>query len=127
MKYLINGLVRIVTAIDWPMMLILMVLASAGMLVMHSAVGGTDWRFAEQLRNFAVALVALWVVALIPQPVYMKFALPCYVLGLGLLVAVMLFGDTSNTMAQYWHWSHTTFRDDENRDALNVGVVFSSS
>ena len=95
MKYLINGLVRIVTAIDWPMMLILMVLASAGMLVMHSAVGGTDWRFAEQLRNFAVALVALWVVALIPQPVYMKFALPCYVLGLGLLVAVMLFGDTS--------------------------------
>jgi len=95
MKYLITGFIRFVTAIDWPMMLILIVLASIGMLVMHSAVGGTDWRFADQLRNFLVALTALWVVALIPQPVFMKFALPCYLLGVALLIAVMLFGDTS--------------------------------
>jgi rod shape determining protein RodA len=95
MKHLMAALRYFVTAIDWPMMFILLILAVTGMMVMHSAVGGTDWRFADQLRNFVVALSALWVVAMIPPSLYMRGAVPFYLLGVGLLLAVMVFGDTS--------------------------------
>ena len=95
MKMLFRFCVRAFTAIDWPLMVILLLLASAGLIVMHSAVGGTDWRFADQVRNFAVAFVAMWVVAMTPPHIVVRMAIPFYAVGLLLLFAVMFFGDTS--------------------------------
>ena len=94
MRYVVAFVVRMFNAIDWPLMIILAILAGIGLLVMQSAVGGTDWRFADQTRNFVVALVAMWVVAMTPPHVIMKFAVPFYVLGVVLLVSGFLFGDT---------------------------------
>lgn len=113
MKYLFNFLRRAITSIDWPLMLILMVLASVGMLVMHSAVGGTDWRFADQSRNFMVALVAMWGVAMTPPHIIAKFAVPFYVVGVVLLLGVFFFGDTSKGATRWLNLGFTRIQPSE--------------
>lgn len=92
---LFNWLVRGLRAIDWPLLLIVACLSGAGLLVMQSAVGGTDWRFADQSRYFVVALVLMWVIALIPPLWLARLAPLMYGAGIVLLVAVMFMGDTS--------------------------------
>jgi len=92
---LFNGLLRIVRAIDWPLLLIVACLSAAGLMVMHSAVGGTDWRYADQSRYFVVALVVMWSVALVPPEWLARLAPIAYGGALALLVAVVFVGDTS--------------------------------
>lgn len=113
MKFVFDFLRRVVNAIDWPLMLILLVLASIGLLVMHSAVGGTDWRFADQSRNFIVALIAMWVVAMIPPHIIAKFAVPFYVVGVLLLLGVFFFGDTSKGATRWLNLGFTRIQPSE--------------
>ena len=113
MRYVVAFVVRMFNAIDWPLMLILVILAGIGLLVMHSAVGGTDWRFADQTRNFAVALVAMWVVAMTPPHSLLKLAVPFYALGLVLLVGVYLFGDTSKGATRWLNLGFTRIQPSE--------------
>jgi len=90
-----NALMRFIRSIDWPLMLLLLVLSSMGLLVLHSAVGGTDWRYADQSRYFVYALIIMWVVAMVPLEWIRKLSWLIYVVGLVLLIGVELFGDTS--------------------------------
>ncbi|MCC7226488.1 MAG: rod shape-determining protein RodA [Burkholderiaceae bacterium] len=113
MKYVVGFIFRMFNAIDWPLMLILLILTGVGLLVMHSAVGGTDWRFADQTRNFVVALVAMWIVAMTPPHIIMKLAVPFYVLGVVLLVAVFLFGDTSKGATRWLNLGFTRIQPSE--------------
>jgi len=103
MKRLLHAAVRAVLALDWPLMIILLLLATLGLVVMHSAVGGTEWRFAEQSRNFLIAFAALWITALIPLDVLRRFSLPVYVVGVLLLLGVALFGETSKGATRWLH------------------------
>ena len=113
MRFVVAFVVRMFNAIDWPLMVILVILAGIGLLVMHSAVGGTDWRFADQTRNFVVALVAMWVVAMTPPHIIMKLAVPFYALGLVLLVGVFLFGDTSKGATRWLNLGFTRIQPSE--------------
>ncbi|MCD8517818.1 MAG: rod shape-determining protein RodA [Burkholderiaceae bacterium] len=92
---LFNWLMRGLRAIDWPLMLIVVCLSGIGLLVMQSAVGGTDWRYADQSRYFLVALVLMWTIALVPPEWLARLAPLMYGAGVLLLVAVMFVGDTS--------------------------------
>ncbi|UOD50217.1 rod shape-determining protein RodA [Orrella daihaiensis] len=92
---LFNWLMQGLRAIDWPLLLIVACLSGIGLLVMHSAVGGTDWRFEDQSQYFVFALVLMWTVALVPPQWLAKMAPLLYGAGLFLLVAVMFVGDTS--------------------------------
>ena len=92
---LFNWLVRVLRAIDWPLLLIVACLSGIGLLVMQSAVGGTDWRFADQSRYFVLALVLMWAIALVPPQWLSKLAPLSYGAGLLLLLAVVFVGDTS--------------------------------
>lgn len=92
---LFNAFMRVFKAIDWPLMLMLILLSSIGLLIMHSAVGGTDWRYADQSRYFVYALIVMWGVALLPPGWLAKLSPVAYVLGLVLLVGVEFFGETS--------------------------------
>lgn len=95
MKRVMRIVVQAFTAFDWPLLALLMLLALLGMTVMHSAVGDTDWRFADQLRNFMVAFIVMWVAALIPPPLLMRLAPWVYAFGVILLLGVEFFGETS--------------------------------
>jgi rod shape determining protein RodA len=113
MKRLALILLRVVTIFDWPLLFILVLLTALGLTVMHSAVGSTDWRFADQSRNFVIAFFAMWIVALLPPKVLMKFAPPAYVLGVVLLVAVELFGETSKGATRWLNLGVTRIQPSE--------------
>ncbi|MCF8179125.1 MAG: rod shape-determining protein RodA [Sulfuritalea sp.] len=78
--------------IDMPLMMIagLLVLLAIGM--MGSA---SPERLGTQLTNVAVALVVMRAVAQIPPQRLMHLAVPVYIVGVLLLIAVALFGDVS--------------------------------
>ena len=86
-------------------------LASAGMLIMYSSGYDSGTRFADHGRNMLIAGGIMFVVAQIPPQRLMTFAVPLYVVGVGLLVAVAIFGITKKG-ARRW---------------LNVGVVIQPS
>jgi len=90
-----NWLLRVLRAIDWPLLLIVACLSGAGLMVMYSAVGGTDWRYADQSRYVVLALVVMWLVALVPPAWLARLAPVAYGVALALLVAVVFVGDTS--------------------------------
>jgi len=113
MKRIALILLRVFTAFDWPLLLILVMFAGLGLTVMHSAVGSTDWRFADQSRNFLIAFVAMWAVALTPPPLLMRLALPFYVLGVALLIGVDLFGETSKGATRWLNLGFTRIQPSE--------------
>src|SRR5690606_4106843 len=82
-------------SLDWPLLAILVLMTLLGLTVMHSAVGGTDWRFADQSQHFLLAFIALWIVALIPLSRLMQLAPWFYSIGVVLLLGVEFFGETS--------------------------------
>ena len=83
---------RLLAPIDPPLMVIagLLLLTAIGM--MGSA---SPERLNSQLMNVAAALVVMRVLAQVPPQRLMHLAVPVYVLGVLLLVAVALFGDVS--------------------------------
>ncbi len=95
MKFIVLAARRLLMVLDWPLLILLIVMALVGMATMHSAVGNTDWRFADQLRNFLIAFAVMWTVALLRPSFIMRTAPYFYVLGVLLLLAVMFFGVTS--------------------------------
>src|SRR5690554_3930427 len=95
MKRLLQWVTRAVLAFDWPLLALLVIMTILGMTIMHSAVGGTDWRFADQSRNFLIAFVAMGIAAMLPPPLLMRLAPYIYVAGVVLLLGVEFFGETS--------------------------------
>lgn len=95
MKHLVQWLTKAVTAFDWPLLALLALMTILGMTVMHSAVGGTDWRFAEQSRNFLLAFLCMWGAAMMSPPLLMRLAPYFYIAGVALLLGVEFFGETS--------------------------------
>ena len=78
--------------IDLPLMVSSAVLLLISLMVMASA---SPDRLGQQLVNITTALLIMRAVAQIPPQRLMRMALPVYLVGLALLVAVMLFGDVS--------------------------------
>lgn len=95
MKILLHAALKALRSLDWPLLAILVLMSLLGLTVMHSAVGGTDWRFADQSRHFLLAFLVMWVVAVIPLPRLMQLAPWFYVAGVVLLLGVEFFGETS--------------------------------
>ena len=86
-------------------------LALAGLLTMYSSGYDHGTRFEDHARNLLIAGLILFGVAQVPPQRLMDLALPLYVVGVGLLVAVALFGLTKKG-AQRW---------------LNLGLVIQPS
>jgi len=86
-------------------------LACAGLLIMYSSGYEHGTRFVDHGRNMLIAGAIMFVVAQIPPQRLMTFAVPLYVLGVTLLVAVAIFGITKKG-ARRW---------------LNVGMVIQPS
>ncbi|HUY03045.1 MAG TPA: FtsW/RodA/SpoVE family cell cycle protein, partial [Rhodocyclaceae bacterium] len=83
---------RLIAPIDLPLMIVAALLLVYGLVVVASA---SPERVGAQLLNMLVALVVMRLVAQVPPQKLMHFALPVFVVGVLLLVAVALFGDVS--------------------------------
>lgn len=113
MTKLMNQMLRSLRCFDWPLLLILVAFFGLSMLVMHSAVGSTDYRFAGQLRNFSIAFFAMWIVAMIKPPVLMRLSVPIYIVGLILLVGVEFFGITQKGATRWLNLGVATIQPSE--------------
>ena len=96
---------------DGPLTVGVAVLVAAGLLIMYSSGYDHGSRFEDHLRNILLAALVLCVMVQIPPQQLMTWAVPLYVLGVTLLLAVALFGLTKKG-AQRW---------------LNVGLIIQPS
>jgi len=96
---------------DGPLAFAVFMLACAGLLTMYSSGYDQGTRFEDHGRNMLIAGAILFVVAQIPPQRLMSLAVPLYVLGVSLLIAVAVFGVTKKG-ARRW---------------LNVGVTIQPS
>ena len=96
---------------DGPLAFAVFLLACSGMLTMYSSGYDHGTRFFDHGRNMLLAGTIMFVVAQVPPQRLMSFAVPVYVLGVALLVAVAVFGITKKG-ARRW---------------VNVGVVIQPS
>jgi rod shape determining protein RodA len=96
---------------DGPLAFAVFLLASAGLLIMYSSGYDHGTRFVDHSRNMLIAGGIMFVVAQIPPQRLMAFAVPVYVVGVALLVAVAVFGLTKKG-AKRW---------------INLGVVIQPS
>ena len=98
---LVQRILPLFRGFDVWLMGIVLLLAGIGLLAMYSSGYDHGTRFADHGRNMLIALVLLFVVAQIPPQKIMAAAVPLYVLGVALLLAVALFGITRKG-AQRW-------------------------
>jgi len=96
---------------DWPLVAIVVLLGAMGLGVMYSVAHELPGRFELHLRNMVIAAGVMFFVAQVPPQKLMAVAVPMYLLGVALLVAVALFGITRNG-SQRW---------------VNVGIVIQPS
>jgi rod shape determining protein RodA len=104
---------RLTEGIDSTLLVLLMALSMLGLAALFSASYDTPSRVVSQLGNLAVALVAMWLVAQVSPQTLMRFAVPAYLVGLGLLVGVALFGDVVNGARRWLHVGVTRFQPSE--------------
>lgn len=82
-------------------------LVSMGLVVlisiatMYSAAFDFPGRFTGHFRNLGIAFAVMWLTATLPPALLMRLALPLYVVGIALLIAVDVFG-VINKGAQRW-------------------------
>jgi len=97
--------------LDGPLLAAVIVLAAAGMLIMYSSGYDHGTRFVDHGRNMLLAGLIMLTLAQVPPQRLMSLAVPLYVLGVALLVAVALFGITKKGATRW----------------INLGVVIQPS
>jgi rod shape determining protein RodA len=96
---------------DGPLAFAVFLLACAGLLTMYSSGFDHGTRFQDHGRNMLIAGAIMFVVAQVPPQRLMALAVPLYVLGVTLLIAVAVFGITKKG-ARRW---------------INLGVIIQPS
>jgi rod shape determining protein RodA len=100
-----------VMGFDGPLAFAVFLLVCAGLLTMYSSGYDHGTRFEDHGRNMLIAGFIMFVVAQIPPQRLMALAVPLYILGVTMLIAVAVFGVTKKG-ARRW---------------LNVGVTIQPS
>lgn len=81
-----------VDVFDGPLLLIVGLILTLGTVILYSA--GIDFpgRVEDHIRNIMISMLVMWLAALVPPQTLMRFAVPLYVVGIILLLAVAQFG-----------------------------------
>ena len=82
--------------IDGVLLIAVLLLMITGLLTLWSASNAGLVRTSGQLINMLVALGVMWLFANVPPQVLQRLAVPLFVVGVGLLLGVALFGEIVN-------------------------------
>jgi rod shape determining protein RodA len=104
---------RLTDNIDWTLLLIAITLCALGMATLYSASYENPARVQAQVVNIGVALAVMWIAAQVPPQTLMRMAVPIYLVGLALLVAVAVAGDVVNGARRWLHVGVTRFQPSE--------------
>jgi rod shape determining protein RodA len=91
----------------------------ASLIILYSATDGNWFRVFGQVVNIIVAFAALWMVANMPLHYLMRSAVPIYVFGMLLLIAVALFGEISHGARRWLNIGVATIQPSE---LMKIGV-----
>lgn len=93
---------RKILYLNWPLVILLVAVASVGFLMLYSVAGGSLSTWAEpQMKRFALGLVVMLIVAMVPIWFWRNVSLVAYLGSLALLIAVALIG-IEGKGAQRW-------------------------
>jgi rod shape determining protein RodA len=93
---------RKILYLSWPLVILLVAVASVGFLMLYSVAGGSLSTWAEpQMKRFALGLVVMLIVAMVPIWFWRNVSLVAYLVSLALLIAVALIG-IEGKGAQRW-------------------------
>ena len=98
---------------DGPLAFAVFLLACAGLLTMYSSGFDHGTRFMDHSRNMLIAATIMFLVAQVPPQRLMAFAVPLYVMGVSLLVAVALFGITRKGATRWLNVGVTVIQPSE--------------
>ncbi len=98
---------------DGPLAFAVFILACAGMLTMYSSGFDHGTRFEDHGRNMLIAASIMFVVAQVPPQRLMALAVPLYILGVTLLVAVAVFGITKKGARRWLYVGVTQIQPSE--------------
>jgi rod shape determining protein RodA len=88
-------------------------LAGAGLLIMYSSGFDHGTRFLDHGRNMLIAGCIMFVVAQVPPQRLMAFAVPLYIAGVALLIAVAIFGITKKGATRWLNVGITVIQPSE--------------
>lgn len=104
---------RLTGNIDWTLLLIVSTILALGSLTLYSASYENPGRLEAQMVNITVALGVMWVAAQVPPQLLMRLAVPIYLVGLSLLIAVALAGEIVNGARRWLHVGIVRFQPSE--------------
>jgi rod shape determining protein RodA len=104
---------------DGPLAFGVFMLACAGLLTMYSSGYDHGTRFEDHARNMLIAGFAMFVVAQISPQRLMALAVPLYVLGVSLLIAVAAFGVTKKGATR---WLNVGLTQIQPSDILKIAM-----
>jgi len=104
---------RFTANIDATLLAVVALIVTLGMLTLYSATNENPARMTAQLVNLGVALAAMWIVAQVPTQTLLRAAVPVYLTGLALLVAVAIGGDVVNGARRWLHVGVTRIQPSE--------------
>jgi len=87
--------------IDLPLLILLLILCSAGLMILYSASGQSWLTVQKQAVHYALGLTAMVIAAQIPPRLYQVLAPWAYLAGVAALVGVLVLGETGKG-AQRW-------------------------
>ena len=96
-----------IAVLDGPFMMFFLGIVFLSCLTLYSAGHDFDGRFAGHIRNLGIAVLIMWAVAHVSPGQIQRIAVPLFITGVLLLIAVALVGDVSKG-ARRW---------------LNIGVT----
>lgn len=88
--------------LSWPVILLLTAIAALGFLMLYSVAGGSMTPWVEpQMKRFALGMVLMFIVAMVPIWFWRNMAALAYLASIALLLVVEFAGDTGGG-AQRW-------------------------
>ena len=93
----------LVAGYDAILMAVVLLLAAAGMLAMYSVGHDQGTRFVDHGRNMLLAALVMLLVGQVSPQRLMALAVPLYAVGVALLVATALFGETRKGATRWLH------------------------
>jgi rod shape determining protein RodA len=88
-------------------------LSMVGLITLYSAIDESMARWSAQLLNFGAAMLCMWLVAQVSPSRIAQLALPLYLIGVLLLVAVAVNGDVVNGARRWLHIGVTRIQPSE--------------
>lgn len=93
---------RKILFLDWPLVVLLVKVAGIGFLMLYSVAGGNVAVWTEpQMKRFALGLVLMFGIAMVPAWFWRNISLLAYLVSVALLVAVIFIG-VEGKGAQRW-------------------------